>query len=313
VAWVADPIRMSLRPLLGSRVTRIRAGDWALPGRSAPYVLGVVFFVVTQLTWWGAVGWSPRLPGPFATADPGAAQLGLVQAHAALVAIAVPLLLLLVQVWQYEGPPLPRPASEVIATRAFIFPVSVMSVAITVRLGFDGLFWGGRTQLALDGGLFAVGLLALFGSYWRTLSLLFNRQQLRDAADVVLQRRLQHVAHELVVSDAANEAVRRHLEPRGVRQEPAPIFPGAGPQVRSGVSGVVVDLDPQGIASVVTVVPTFQPSPGSGPALGHAIASLHVRIGGRVNAGDPILTVHSSGVPLGHAQERRLQRFVRVE
>jgi hypothetical protein len=177
-----------------------------------PAVAGLsVLSLAVLLAWWAQSAW-PTGMSWWAPSRPKDRMIDLWQVHSAAVALAIPLLVLLIEQAKSERP-LAATESEVISRQIRMPFLLVVSLGSIVALGLCALYVPSSKSLVVSFALSATVMSLIAFGYWRALRLVLLPAQLEDASELLFRDRAEKDVLDSYLEAVANDRVIRALEP----------------------------------------------------------------------------------------------------
>jgi hypothetical protein len=250
-----------------------------------PAIVTVVFVAVTVVQWAFVTRW----PGTKLNLPTGGQLTNLYtamwQVQAGVAAVALPLLLFVIETSRDERQDASRRA-EVLIRYSYALPAICIALLTTVHIGVSVAKLDYPASFALDFGLFSLTISLTVVAYLKVLLLLFSPARLRGESIRLIRGRailasIETWRHRLSLDVLSDVMVAVGL---GFSTDP-PTGPGHYYPVNVKTGGTLTDIHLQKLKEFVWDLPwTSRPGPGRPPAVW--IAALP---GYHLNNGDPLL------------------------
>ncbi len=325
VSWLRQAVREDLGGAHSTVKLRQRlVNAWRDPDSRSSVALLTIGPSTTVLLVSAILSWIDRslLPG-LAPSDPGAALATLWGVYSGVVALAVPLLILAIELPRDHGLIAVR-RTQVLLAETHALQVAYIALPFTVSFGIGASYLQDDSVMLINLLTFGVVLCLILWAYSRAIRLLTSPTLLDDSARSLLLRRLDRAVTNEFVERAANDRLQQLLPEirfATISQQVTRIIQH-DLQVPAPSSGWVEDINahllegalrdlqaPQG--SRATSID--QDTPTSEDAGSRRIVVYLSYIGDRVSTGQALLAVEGLDDPPGRDTILRLQSAFRID
>jgi hypothetical protein len=283
--------------------SKIRNALWAEESAAPTYVVAATALGLALLLSIVFTSWTPSVLPARAPDDPAATMMAMWQVHAAVVALAVPLLVLLIEQARSRAV-IATSAGPALVSRSAIVFTTAFSLGAVIEIGVVTLYFQSDGAVLTSFLVACLSVLLIIWAYASALSLLLSPTRLRAQSLRLLERRLRASMMQAFIEDRMNQILMEGLAPwaaRHPRLEDQDL--ARSPAWSCAIAsrpGRVVDVDIRTMLALLrrfvplgTAHVSSQPNPDALRAGSDQVETrLVVRpIGDRIHTGDVLLAI----------------------